>query len=120
MIYQVRGHIICNNAGVRNAIKQRIPLASDNRVYDVGQGSYQNDEHPDYEDGYLMVFDISFEGVTDRNNVFAALRSTGGLLGSCEDFSWIETRTTYNYSENPQSDIITFKQTKVIGEIIGD
>jgi hypothetical protein len=99
MKYSLDCHIRTNNDGIRNAVKQLIPDASDSRVWD---GEYQ---HSETEDEGVMAFScaVRFNVEADRAAVVASVKGLAGIINACEVGSFVREHKCYHDEEVPKA-----------------
>lgn len=98
MKYSLDCHIITNNSGIRNAVKQLIPSINDPRVWG-GEYKFKEDLN---EDG-IMVFHCMVRLYTedDRNGVLSSVKGLTGIIHACEKGSVVKGHKCF-HDETPQ------------------
>lgn len=115
MKYSLDCHIITNNNGIRNAVKQLIPSIDDSRIW--GE-EYEYYEKPN-EDG-VMIFScrIRFHIKTERSAITSSVHGLQGILMACENESFVREHKCF-HDETPkkpceQENVIRKKDGEII------
>lgn len=97
MKYSLDCYIRTNNSGLRNAVKQLIPIISDPRIWD---GEYDYIEIPDEEGVIVFQCLVRFNVESERNAVTASVKGLAGIINACELGSFVREHKCY-HDENP-------------------
>ncbi len=101
MLYSLDVYVTCNNAGIRTAITNVLPLASD-PIVDDSHGLYQGltTFEDDNGDTVLSAM-IRFHTENDRLGILNALKGLSGMFTQCIIPSKVTEHKCYNHPDEP-------------------
>lgn len=100
--FSLDGYVVSANAALFTAVRALLPDASDPRVLDGGNSSFQIGETTDLVGGNpVLAFMIRFNSDKkgDRDSIFSSLEGLSGMFNQCLDGTWVGYHTCGNYKD---------------------